>query len=80
MFLSGDHDVLIRNKSILMLIMVVLKWGHASLGLSFDHANLMLKYWILIVLSLFWSSSNLLVSMLIFLVISHELERVQVGL
>jgi len=58
-----------------MSIMVVLKLGHARLGLIFDHASLMLKCWILIVLSLIWSSSNLLVSMLMFLVISHELGR-----
>ena len=59
-----------------MLIMVVLRLEHARLGLTFDHASLMLKCWILIVLSLIWSSFNLLVFMLMFLVISHELERV----
>ena len=62
-----------------MLIMVVLRLEHARLGLTFDHASLMLKCWILIVLSLIWSSFNLLVFMLMFLVISHVLERVQVG-
>ena len=49
-----------------------------GLGLILNHASLMLKCWILIVLSLIWSSFNLLVFMLMFLVISHELEKVQV--
>jgi len=62
-----------------MLIMVALRLDHARLGLIFDHASLMLKCWILIVLSLIGSSSNLLVFMLMFLVILHELERVQDG-
>ena len=61
-----------------MLIMVVLRLEHARLVLIFDHASLMLKCWTLIVLSLIWSSFNLLVFMLMFLVISNELERVQV--
>jgi len=40
-----------------------------ELGLILSHASLMIKCWILIVLSLFWSSSNLLVLMKMFLVI-----------
>jgi len=59
--------------------MVVLRLDHGRLGLIFDFASLMLKCWILIVLSLIWSSSNLLVFMLMFLAISHVLERVQAG-
>ena len=57
-----------------MLIMVVWRLEHGRLGLIFDHASLMLKCWILIVLSLFWLSSNLLVFMLMFLVILQKLE------
>jgi len=62
-----------------MLVMVVLRLDHARLGLFFNHSSLMLRCWILIVLSLIWSSSNLLVFMLMLFVTSHELERVQVG-
>jgi len=40
-----------------------------GLGLNLNHASLMLKCWILIVLFLIWSSSNLLVFMMIFLMI-----------
>ena len=62
-----------------MLIMVVLRLDYAKLGLIFAHASLMLKCWILIALSLIWSSSNLLVFMMIFSMIPNELEWVQVG-
>jgi len=45
-----------------------------GLGLIFNHASLMLKCWILVVLSLIWPSSKLLVFMMMFLVISNELK------
>jgi len=57
-----------------MLIMVELRLDHARIRVDVNHASLMLKGWILIVLSLIWSSSNLLVFMMMFLVISNELE------
>ena len=52
-----------------MLIMVELGLDHARVRVDVNHASLTLKCWILIVLSLIWSSSNLLVFMMIFLVI-----------
>ena len=45
-----------------------------GLGLILNHASLMLNCWILIVLPLIWSSSNLLVFIMMFLVILNELE------
>ena len=57
-----------------MLIMVDLRLDHARVRVGVNHASLMLKCWILIVLSLIWSSSKLLVFMMICLVISNELE------
>jgi len=43
-------------------------WIMLWLGLILNQSSLMLKCWILIVLSLIWSSSNLLVFMIMFLV------------
>jgi len=40
-----------------------------GLGLILNHASLMLKCWILIILSLIWSFSNVLVFMMMYLVI-----------
>ena len=57
-----------------MLIMVELRLDHARVRVDVNHASLMLKYWILIVLSLIWSSSNVLVFNMMFFVILNELE------
>ena len=57
-----------------MLIMVELRLDHVRVRVGVNHTSLMLKCWILIVLSLIWSSSNLFVFMMMFLVISNELE------
>ena len=57
-----------------MLIMVELRLDHARVRVDVNHASLMLKSWILTVSSLIWSSSNLLMLMMMFLVISNELE------
>ena len=57
-----------------MFIMVGLRLDHARARVDVNHASLMLKCWILIVLSLIWSSSNPLVFMMMFLVTSKKLE------
>ena len=57
-----------------MLIMVELRLDHARVRVGVNRASLMLKCWILIVLSLICSYSNLLVFIMMFLVISNELE------
>ena len=54
--------------------MVELRLEHARVRVGVNHANLMLKRFISIVLSLFWSPSNLFVFIMMFLVISKELE------
>ena len=56
-----------------MSIMGELRLDHARVRVDVNHASLMLKCQILI-LSLIWSSSNLLMLMMIFLVISNKLE------
>jgi len=57
-----------------MLIMVELRLDHARVRVDVNHASLMLKCWILIILSLICSYSDPLVFMMMFLVISNELE------
>ena len=46
-----------------------LRLDRARVRVGVNHASLMLKFWILIVLSLIWSSSNLLVFIMMFFVI-----------
>ena len=55
-----------------MLIMEEVRLDHARVRVDVNHASLMLKCWILIVLALIWSSSNLSVFMMMFLVISND--------
>ena len=57
-----------------MLIIVELRLDHARVRVGVNRASLMLKCLILIVLSLFCSSYNLLVFIMTFLVISNELQ------
>ena len=57
-----------------MLIMVEVRLDHARVRVGVNRASLMLKCLILIVLSLIRSSYNLLVFIMMFLVISNELE------
>ena len=57
-----------------MLIMVELRLDHSRVRVGVNRASLMLKCLILIVLSLICSSYNLLVFIMMFLVISNELE------
>ena len=54
--------------------MVELRLEHARVRVGVNHASLMLKCFILIVLSLFWLPSNILVFIIMFLAISKELE------
>ena len=51
-----------------------LRLEHARVRVGVNHASLMLKRFILIVLSFFWSLSNLFVFIMMFFVISKELE------
>ena len=51
MFMIFDHVVFIRNRISFDVDHGSVELDHARLGLIFDHASLMLKCWILIVLS-----------------------------
>ena len=51
-----------------------LRLEHGGVTVGVNRASLMLKRFISIVLPLFWSSSNLLGFIMMFLVISNELE------
>ena len=62
-----DHAGFIESRIIMLFLLIEISLEHARFKGNHVHASLVLKCWILIVLFLIWSSSNLLMIMMMFL-------------